>query len=265
MVVQEIIILLLAGLGGGIITGLLGVSAAMVAAPLLIIFLGYDAFTAIGVGLVIEVFAAAVTAYNFRKHGNINLKPAFLILGFAVIGAFLGSYFSSYFHTDILSNFVGVIVLFAGINLIRYDSKRKICFFKGKLGIHKKVLKVLFLIFVGLIVGVIAGIFGTGGGMTMLMILTLFLGYKIHPAIGTSVFIMIFISISGAIGHFIYGNFIIYPLVIASIGGIIGAFFTSKVANISSEKLLSRVVGFILFLLGLFLLVQQILTYTGTI
>lgn len=42
----------------------------------------------------------------------------------------------------------------------------------------------------GIFVGFICGFVGAGGGMMMLFVLTSFLGYQMHMAVGTSVFIM---------------------------------------------------------------------------
>ena len=263
MIGYEVFILLLAGLGAGIITGLLGASAALIAAPLMIIFLGYDAFTAIGISLVIDVFASGVTAYNFNKRDRLRIKPALLILFFAVVGAFVGSYFSSSFQTELLSKFMGITVFLTGIHLIRRNVKKEATFFEENLTFKKKIIKLSMLIFLGFVVGFVAGIVGLGGGIGLLFVLTILLGYRIHPAIGTSVFIMAFITLSGAVGHFVYGKFLIYPIIIASVAGIIGAFFSSKMATLTSEVKLNRIVGVILFLLGLFLLLQQIFVYTG--
>ena len=40
---------------------------------------------------------------------------------------------------------------------------------------------------------------GSGGGMMMLFVLTTFLGYQMHMAVGTSVFIMTFTALTGGI------------------------------------------------------------------
>lgn len=44
----------------------------------------------------------------------------------------------------------------------------------------------------GVLVGFICGFVGAGGGMMLLFVLTSFLGYEMHMAVGTSVFIMAF-------------------------------------------------------------------------
>ena len=259
MLIFEIFILLLAGLGAGIVTGLLGASAVTIAAPLMIFFLGYDAFTAIGISLAIDISASAITAMVFYKHKNINLKPSFFIIFFAIIGAFIGSYFSSYFPGSFLTKIVGFFVMLTGITFMRDTLKSKLEKIKDKYHFDREDRKFIIMALAGLIVGLIAGIFGAGGGVTLLMVLTLLLGFRIHVAIGTSVFIMVFIALSGTVGHLIYGSFSWYPFLIASIGGIVGAYFSAHRTNALSEKKLNQIIGFVLFILGLFLVLKEFL------
>jgi uncharacterized membrane protein YfcA len=47
---------------------------------------------------------------------------------------------------------------------------------------------------------------GAGGGMMMLFVLTTFLSYQMHMAVGTSVFIMTFTALTGGISHFAIGG-----------------------------------------------------------
>lgn len=58
----------------------------------------------------------------------------------------------------------------------------------------------------GVIIGLICGFVGAGGGMMMLLILTSVLGYELKTAVGTSVFIMAFTALTGAVSHFAIGG-----------------------------------------------------------
>jgi len=258
MLVYEIFILLLAGLGAGLVTGFIGASAVLIAAPLMIVFLGYDAFTAVGISLAIDIFASAITAYIFYKHDNLNIKPAIIILVFAVIGAYVGSYFSASFPTGLLSKVIGFFTMLTGLNIMKNGLRLKIKPIERALKKNGPLFKAFLLMLAGIIVGLIAGIFGSGGGVSLLLILVFILGYRIHPAIGTSVFIMTFIAISGTIGHIQYGSFLVYPFIIAAIGGIFGAAFSAKVSNLTFELKLQKIVGFTFFVLGLFLFLKEI-------
>ena len=60
-------------------------------------------------------------------------------------------------------------------------------------------------ILIKILVCFIAGA-GAGGGMMLLLVLTTFLGYPVHLAVGTSVFIMAFTALTGGISHFMIGG-----------------------------------------------------------
>ena len=58
----------------------------------------------------------------------------------------------------------------------------------------------------GTLIGFVCGFVGAGGGMMMLLILTSVLGYELKTAVGTSVFIMTFTALTGALSHVALGG-----------------------------------------------------------
>jgi len=56
------------------------------------------------------------------------------------------------------------------------------------------------------LIGFICGFIGAGGGMMLLLILTSVLGYELKTAVGTSVFIMTFTALTGALSHVAIGG-----------------------------------------------------------
>ena len=70
---EKIIVCLIAGAGAGFGTGLAGLSAAAVISPMLITFLGVNAYEAIGIALASDVLASAASAYTYKKNKNIDI------------------------------------------------------------------------------------------------------------------------------------------------------------------------------------------------
>ncbi len=77
--ILEILVILFAGWGAGVVTGLIGASAAVIIVPSLVAFLGYGPYEAIGVSLASDVIASSVAAYTYRKHGNLDLRSGIQI------------------------------------------------------------------------------------------------------------------------------------------------------------------------------------------
>jgi uncharacterized membrane protein YfcA len=251
----EIIILLLAGIGAGIVTGLVGASAVMVAAPLLIVFLDYPAYLAIGIALSIDIFASLFATLIYHKNGRIKIKPSLILLISSLVAVLIGSYFSKNIPSDNLGLATGIGIILAGLSIMikkkrNISTKKQIPFFEK--------YKTLSLILVGLLIGTIAGVFGAGGGIMILLALVIILDYKTHEAIGTSVFLMIFIALFGGIAHYVNMPFSITSLSIGAGGGIIGAIFASKFANLLDEKILNKLVGFTIITLGVLLVLKNL-------
>lgn len=112
----------------------------------------------------------------------------------------------------------------------------------------------LLSILSGAVVGTICGFSGAGGGMMMLFLLTSLLSYELKTAVGTSVFIMTFLALVGAISHFtMLGEINWTALVICALSALLGAWLASRFANRATPRLLNRVIGACLVLLGAFL------------
>lgn len=89
----------------------------------------------------------------------------------------------------------------------------------------------------------------------MLLILTSVLGYELKTAVGTSVFIMTFTALTGAISHFSFGDspdLLIMALCI--IFTFIWARIAALFANKAKPETLNRAVGIVLTALGVVIL-----------
>ena len=103
----------------------------------------------------------------------------------------------------------------------------------------------------GIGAGAVNGLFGAGGGMMMLLILTSVLGYELKTAVGTSVFIMTFTALTGAVSHFVIdGAPDLLCLAICVLSTLLFARLAALFANRASPKLLNRVTGCVLVLIG---------------
>lgn len=258
--IVEVLIILAAGWGAGAVTGLIGASAIAVVAPVLVMFLGFGPYQAIGVSLATDVFASITAASTYSRHGNINIKSGIQIAVLAVVGAIIGSWASTYIPSPRLGGATGIAVLITGISFIRKPITLRVKEFRERISLEFfRKRKYVSSAFFGLLIGLICGAFGAGGGVMILLILMFILDYQIHVAIGTSVLIMTFTALSGAMGHGLYGPFPLYAAVLGGIGGIIGASSAASFANVSSEEKLARTVGVAFLILGILMVVNEIL------
>ena len=243
-----IIVCLLAGCGAGLGTGFAGMSAAVVITPMLVTFLDMPAYSAIGIALASDVLASGVSAYTYHKNKNIDIKNGIVMMLAVLLFTFVGSFVASFMPNDAMG---GTSVFMTTLMGIKFIVKPVNTTKEAMNAVSPKKRLVQSIIF-GMLIGFICGFVGAGGGMMMLMILTMVLGYELKTAVGTSVFIMTFTALTGAVSHFVIDSntpdllvlilCVLFTLIFARIGAVI--------ANKVSSKTLNRATGIILVTLG---------------
>lgn len=249
--VSENLIFILAGFVTGIITGLVGASAIVAFAPIILLFFNYDVFTLVGISLALDVFISFSAFIAYKRYENLDVKTGFYLSILAVLGAIVGSFVSKSVSNTNLLGVTSLITSFTGIILFRKKIHAK-SEFSGKKSYSR--IRFIFGIIASFFVGLLGGSLGAAGGVTVLLLLIFVLNFEIHYAIGTSVFVMFFIALFGSGAH-IYSiganEFSWGLLFLAILGGVSGSFFSAKLANLLKEQNLNKLVGSILFFLGL--------------
>ena len=248
MTITQLIVCIVAGLGAGLGTGLAGLSAAAVVSPMLITFLHMPAYQAIGIALASDVLASGVSAWTYKKNKNIDIRHGVIMLISVLIFTLVGSFVSSLVPNGTMGGFSKVMTLFVGLKFII----RPIMTTKEVQANKSEKQKIQQSILCGVVIGFICGFVGAGGGMMLLLVLTSVLGYELKTAVGTSVFIMTFTALTGAISHFYIGGAPDIPILIACvISTLVFAQIGAKWANGANVKMLNRVTGILLCALGL--------------
>ena len=252
--IYKIFVCLLAGIGAGLGTGFAGMSAAAVIAPMLIAFLDFEPYLAVGVALASDVLASAVSAYTYKKNNNLDVKNGLVmmlcVLAFTVVGSFAAKLMPG----SVMGGASTVMTLFLGVKFII----KPIVTTKEAMEKTSAKKRVIGSVVCGSIVGFICGFVGAGGGMMMLLLLTSVLGYELKTAVGTSVFIMTFTALTGAVSHFSLGGMPdLTVLVLCVAFTLVFALVAAKIANKAKPVTLNRIVGVILVLLGAAILIME--------
>lgn len=246
-----IAITFLAGMGAGLGTGFAGMSAAAVISPVLIKFLNMDPYMAVGIALSSDVLASAVSAYTYGKNKNLDIKNGSIMMVSVLIFTVIGSYVASLLPSATMGNFSVFMTFLLGIKFISkpvMTTKEAMESVSPKKRVYQSIIS-------GVLIGFICGFVGAGGGMMMLLILTSVLGYELKTAVGTSVFIMTFTALTGAISHFaIDGIPDIKVWVLCVLFTLLWARIAAVIANKASAKNLNRATGVVLIVLGIFMM-----------
>ena len=252
-----VIVTFFAGMGAGLGTGFAGMSAAAVISPMLITFLDMDPYMAVGIALSSDVLASAISAYTYGKNKNLDVRNGLIMMVSVLTFTVIGSYVASLVPPATMGGFSVCMTFLLGIKFI---VKPVMTTKETMLAVSAKKRAIQSLV-CGVIIGFICGFVGAGGGMMMLLILTSVLGYELKTAVGTSVFIMTFTALTGAISHFAIGGAPDWTVfVLCVVFTLIWARIAAVFANKASPKTLNRATGIVLVVLGAVVMLFSLLT-----
>ena len=243
----KFIVCFMAGIGAGLGTGFAGMSAAAVISPMLITFLDMPAYEAVGIALASDVLASAVSAYTYGKNKNLDIRNGVVMMVSVLCFTMVGSWIASQVPNSTMGSFSVFMTFLLGIKFI----VRPVMTTKEAMqGVSAKKRAIQSIV-CGILIGFICGFIGAGGGMMMLLILTSVLGYELKTAVGTSVFIMTFTALTGAVSHFAIGGAPDWHVWALCVGfTLLWARIAAVFANKADAKTLNRATGIILVILG---------------
>ena len=242
-----ILVTFFAGMGAGLGTGFAGMSAAAVISPMLITFLHMDPYMAVGIALSSDVLASAVSAYTYGKNKNLDIKNGLIMMCSVLVFTVVGSFIASLVPSKTMGGFSTVMTFLLGVKFI----VKPVMTTKESMEAVSSKKRAIQSLICGMLIGFICGFVGAGGGMMMLLILTSVLGYELKTAVGTSVFIMTFTALTGAVSHFAIGgapNWTIWILCV--VFTFIWARIAAVFANKAKPKTLNQATGVVLVILG---------------
>lgn len=259
---MEYILYLIAGIGAGVVTGLAGLSAAVVITPILVSLCGWESYDAVTVALSADVLASLLSAYTYYRNKNIDLRRGSLVGGTALIGTILGS-FIGYLFSRAQPDGLGYLSMLTTIGLgfkflflpITGGSDTS-----SNMATAAEKRKTVLAMLLGVGIGFVCGFTGSGGGILMLTVFTVVLGYNLKIAVGTSTLIMSAVALTGAVSHFTMGAAIRpVPMLVVVLSCLIAAWLSARFANRCEIKKLNRVVGATLLVLGIVTILIKIL------
>ena len=257
-----LVIFLVTGLFIGFLSGLLGIGGGIIMIPvqywIYTSVLGINTDIAIKISFATSLSVILPTAASgvLRHHGlgGIYWKATIFMGIFTAIGSFIGATLASHLPGSALKIAFGVVTLGIAIRMLVLKESET----------DRPVKDNLWLWFsLALPIGIITGILGIGGGIFVIPLLVLVLGFSLKHAAGTSLAMMLFTSTGGITGYILNGlnapnlpdftiGYIYWPAWIAlSAGSLIMAQVGALVAHRASHRLLNSILVTLLFYVSL--------------
>ncbi len=209
------IILFSIGILTGILAGFFGIGGGAILVPL-VIMLGNDIKSAIGISIMQMVFSSIYGSYvNYKKH-LLDFKDG-LYVG---VGGLLGASLSGFVLRTIPSNVLEIVFTF--FILYSFAKLFKANAYGGTSRLKKGLGTKLFLIGCGCFVGIFAISLGIGGGMLLSPLLAYYLGYDSKKIIPVSLFFIVFSSLAGSASLALNGYVSLKEGAIVGIASLIG-------------------------------------------
>lgn len=240
MNVEQLLVLSLLGLLGGVLSGVAGVGGGIIFVPALVYVAGWDIKEAVAASLVIIVFSAlSGTLRNLRSENAVNWKVTALLSSTVAPSALIGVAISR-----ASSNTVVELVFATMLLALAYPTARGASRYAESRG---KLPPALVLL-AGVGIGTLAGLVGVGGGVLMVPLMVLGLGLRPKIAIATSLSVVFFTGLVGAAGYIATGftQLLSLPPLIA--GSIAGAWLGVRLRDRTPDVLLQG--GFALFMVA---------------
>ncbi|MDH5482153.1 MAG: sulfite exporter TauE/SafE family protein [Candidatus Bathyarchaeota archaeon] len=258
---MDLWLLIVFGFFIGIIASMAGVGGGIFIVPLLTLFYGFIVKSATATSLTTIIFTAVASAINYARQKRIYYKTGLILVITTAPGAYVGAWLATITEERTLGLvFGGFLVLVAArmiIDVLRTKTQSKNTATTTDSELIKSRKTIIIGIGLSFFGGVASGLLGIGGGTLIVPIMAVALGMPIHYATATSMFTMIFTSISG-VARYYQSELIDFPVaLILAVGTIFGAQVGAHTSKKVSGKNLSLIFSIILTFAGINMVIKH--------
>lgn len=207
-----------------------GVGAAIILIPILSSF-GIPINIAKPTGLFYNTVSMASASISNIRNKKLDFKIGIPIIIFSFLFAIVGAYISKFIPNKIILSIFIVFLIFSGFMFLFHKKKEH--------DNYRTDIPYVSLSAIGAFAGILSGLLGIGGG-GIISPLMLMLGFNPKKITAITAFVVPFSSFSGFLTYWAMGSVNWIIVIIASVGGIIGAtlgtIFMQKKLNANTVK-----------------------------
>lgn len=258
---MDLWLLIIFGFLIGIAASMAGVGGGIFIVPILTFFYGFVVNSATATSLTTIIFTAIASTINYAKQKRIYYKTGLILAITTAPGAYLGAWLATIMEERILGLVFGVFLVLVAIrliiNVLRTKTQTRTSIVKSDSDLIRSGKIIIIGAGLSFFGGVASGLLGIGGGALIVPIIAIVLGISIHYATATSMFTMIFTSMSGVMKYY-QSELINFPVALILAAGTI---FGAQVGVYTSKKISSRNLSIIFGIMLIIAGVNMILKY----
>jgi uncharacterized membrane protein YfcA len=269
------VLLFVVGTFTGTLSGLLGIGGGLLMVPALTIW-GVPLVQATATSLI-GVFLSALSGSIRNFHvGELNWRASLLLAVFGILTAQVGAWVGDRLPDASLAIGFAILLL---VTIYLMDLRRQL---RKKAEIRQieeatqaemsaasipiaqtesdghVPVQLPQIAGIGLLAGILSGLFGVGGGVVMVPLQMLLLGESIKAAVRTSLGAIVAIAVSGLAQHALNGNVLWIPGLCLGLGGITGAQIGTRMLPRLPDRLVNRMFRGLLFALAAYMIIRAI-------
>ncbi|KPV61590.1 MAG: hypothetical protein AOA65_2407 [Candidatus Bathyarchaeota archaeon BA1] len=254
----------------GIISAMIGVGGGFLVVPALVLLFFIPSHKAVGTSLTMIIFTALSSTLAYSRQRRIDYSLGLILTMGTVPGAIMGAYVTRFVTARGLSFLFGLFLVAVALRMMLAPERgaQKASESKQR-GWHRRLTDSKDVVFeynanmkpglaLSFLGGFTSGFFGVGGGAVMVPVMNLGMGVPIHIAVATSMFMMMFTSLSGVATHLMLGNVLPDYALYLSIGVIGGAQVGALIARRLKARYLERIFGVFLVVVGLRMVLEYL-------
>ena len=195
--------LIITGITAGTASGLFGVGGGFLMTPVqywLYTSGGIDSTLAtrlaFGTSLAVIVPTLISGTLAHHKRGAVNWQAAVPMGCAAIFGGLFGGTLAAHLPGQVLRVIFALLIIATAVRMVWHIRACTVCEPCGS--------TVLYLV-LGFLIGVVSGLAGIGGGILLVPVLVILLGYPMHTAVGTSSACLIFSSTGAVAAYAVHG------------------------------------------------------------
>jgi len=260
----------------GLSLGLTGGGGAIFAVPLLVYWIGVDPRTAVSISLVTLAATASVGAIERWRLGQVEIRTALLFALAGMLTTPVGSWLGGRVPAPtLMAAFAGLMLVIAvrmwwkaadtgermpATVFAAGDEHTCSRDERGRLRMTTRCF--LLLTLVGLVVGLLSGLFGVGGGFLIVPALVAFATMSVPRAVGTSLLVMTLVSASAVASQFAEGRTVPFDISGSFVGGSVPALFVGSWAGRHlTGPTLARVFAVAIVLVASFIIIRTFVRF----
>lgn len=256
---EEQIVSVFVGLLAGVMSGLFGIGGGIVMVPTLVAIFGWPLLDANGASLAAMLLPVGIFGVmEYYKAGFINWRNSLWIALGLFVGSFGGGELANALESNIslLSKLYALFLFYIALQYAGIESLIKGEETEEGSGENDRRPIWQFLT-LGMAAGVIAGLFGKGGGVVIVPVLMKLFKYNSKAAAATSLAaLQLPVGLPSCVIYYENGHLDIILAAIMAAGILVGALFGSKLALGLPSKYFKRVYAVFLVAVGIYMMTK---------